>query len=615
MRVIRFDLTSRSISDWETPPAPPQTIRAVGGVVMRLTAMGGGIATGEVRSVGASAMSLSSAGRSRPPVVARSVGSAQMAALVAGTTRALQQIRAVGAAVSTMVVGGRRARASTDTLFALSFDGPALVDTGYYGIPVTLKSTAWRSNVDARFGDGCVQITRPFGGAYTSDGPYLGSIVFGSEGELAPPTALRRLFSAQSHDQMGAGIVGWTISGWMKVPTNGGGVALWVEYGGDNQYAPMEVRAVGLRAASDGKWEFFTAERHDGVHWTLATNTARSARQADIDTWVHFAISHGTDIRCYVDGVNDFESVRSLGGGVVERYDSLARMQDSGNLQNGLGRVYVGRDFEGRLDSISLVRGSLRNADFTPPAIPPVVGPSADGDGADVALLLHADGADGATEAVDASLYRHTVVLTGNTQIDTAQSKFGGASLRFDGSGGLEVPYNIVLDTVLDVTIEFWVLIDADQSNDTVPLFELTDTRHPYVGLESCAINMIRRTPGVGVWTIGMATNRGAGYMAIHKTANISLGTWHHVAITGGRRQAIYIDGVESLIVPGQDGLPFGWYWPHSLDWQQPIRIGMSRTGGPTFVGWMDEIRYRQGIQYAASFTPPAGPYLDPTES
>lgn len=616
MRVLRFDLASRSISDWETPPAPPQTVRAVGAAVLRLSVSGGGIAVGTARAVGTAGLSLTVAGRSRPPILARSVGSVQMATVLAGATRALQQIRAVGAATAALVVSGRRARTDADTLFALSFDGPTLVDAGFYGVPVTLKSTAWRSNVDAKFGDGCVQITRPFGGAYTSDGPYLGSMILGGEGDLAPPVALRRVFAAQVYDQMGAGVIGWTMSGWMKVPANGGGTLLWVEYGDDSAYSRLEANGLGLRVGYDGRWEFYTVERHDGVSWAMAINTAKSARTAVADSWVHFAVSHGTEIRCYVDGVNDFESVRSLGGGVVERYDSLATMQVAGNIQNGLGRVYVGRDFEGRLDAVSLVRGSLRPANFSPPTTPPVAGPTADGDGADVALLLHADGADGATEVTDSSLYRHTVTATGGTQIDTAQSKFGGASLSFDGSGGLEVPYSTALDTVLDVTIDFWLRIGADPADDSVPLFELTDTRHPWAGLESNAVSLRRRLPSSGPWTIAMETNRGgAGYTALHATNNISAGVWHHVAITGGRRQAIYIDGVESLIVPGQNGLPFGWYWPHSLDWQQPIRVGMRRTGGPRFVGWMDEIRFRQGIYYTAPFTPPAGPTTDPTQS
>lgn len=50
-------------------------------------------------------------------------------------------------------------------------------------------------------------------------------------------------------------------------------------------------------------------------------------------------------------------------------------------------------------------------------------------------LLLHMDGADESTSFIDSS--GNNVILTpaGNAQIDTAQSKFGGAACLFDGDG------------------------------------------------------------------------------------------------------------------------------------------------------------------------------------
>lgn len=50
-------------------------------------------------------------------------------------------------------------------------------------------------------------------------------------------------------------------------------------------------------------------------------------------------------------------------------------------------------------------------------------------------LLLHFRGEDGSTAVFDSSKGKHTFTLVGNTQIDTAQSKFDGSSLLFDGTG------------------------------------------------------------------------------------------------------------------------------------------------------------------------------------
>ena len=52
-----------------------------------------------------------------------------------------------------------------------------------------------------------------------------------------------------------------------------------------------------------------------------------------------------------------------------------------------------------------------------------------------VSLLLHGDGANGSTTIVDSSPTPKTVTAFGDAQISTAQSKFGGASIAFDGTG------------------------------------------------------------------------------------------------------------------------------------------------------------------------------------
>jgi hypothetical protein len=65
----------------------------------------------------------------------------------------------------------------------------------------------------------------------------------------------------------------------------------------------------------------------------------------------------------------------------------------------------------------------------------------------------------GATYAAAARTAK-TVTAAGNAQVDTAQSKFGGASLLLDGTGD----YLTIADwpsTSADFTIEFWVYQDS----------------------------------------------------------------------------------------------------------------------------------------------------------
>jgi len=76
-----------------------------------------------------------------------------------------------------------------------------------------------------------------------------------------------------------------------------------------------------------------------------------------------------------------------------------------------------------------------------------------------VSLLLHGDGANGSTTIVDSSTSPKTVTAVGNAQISTAQSKFGGASLAFDGAGDyLTIPDDSSFDFGFnDFTIEGWI--------------------------------------------------------------------------------------------------------------------------------------------------------------
>jgi len=211
-------------------------------------------------------------------------------------------------------------------------------------------------------------------------------------------------------------------------------------------------------------------------------------------------------------------------------------------------------------------------------------------------LLLHMDGTDGSTTFTDST--GKTVTANGNAQIDTAQSKLGGASVLFDGDGD----YLSLADSddwnfgSGDFTVDFWVNFNA------------LDGYKPFIGQtidagNYCIFylehlggnNYLRFAMGVG------GVDKG-NYVA---PLNVATGEWHHVAyVRSGTAFKIFLDGVsQTLTVITAIGAN------STGDWATTLNIGYLSNVG-YLNGWLDEVRISKGVaRWTADFTPPTSPY------
>jgi hypothetical protein len=218
-------------------------------------------------------------------------------------------------------------------------------------------------------------------------------------------------------------------------------------------------------------------------------------------------------------------------------------------------------------------------------------------------VLLHFDGDDAATTITDVNAggSAHTWTAAGNAQIDTVQSKFGGASGLFDGTGDfISTPDHA--DFALgsgDWTVDCWFNCAG-----------LTTTAGNLAGQEDGAI-----TPATSSFHAGRTTTDEMQISVSNGTANITLvGTtkftnavntgWHHyAAVRTGDVLKLFIDGVQE----GGD-VAFTGSVPNSPD---VLTVGARATaGGSIWNGWIDEFRLSVGIaRWTSNFQPPSRAY------
>lgn len=209
-----------------------------------------------------------------------------------------------------------------------------------------------------------------------------------------------------------------------------------------------------------------------------------------------------------------------------------------------------------------------------------------DPDFASVSLLLHMDGSNGSTTFTDSSSNAFTVTANGNAKISTAQSKFGGASGLFDGSGDyVSVASNAAFEVGAgDWTAEAWMRFTGGSDWS---FFSTSDNR-------------FRLLADANRWVLKSHSGSDANVFVINWTP--TTGVWYHVACCrSGSTTRMFIDGTQ--IGSGTSST------------YTASNSAFNVAGGVApyeFNGYMDEFRFTKGVaRYTANFTPPTAPYAN----
>jgi len=218
-----------------------------------------------------------------------------------------------------------------------------------------------------------------------------------------------------------------------------------------------------------------------------------------------------------------------------------------------------------------------------------------------VSLLLHGNGTNGSTTITDNSPSPKTVTAVGNAQISTAQSKFGGASIAFDGAGSPSDRLSIPAGTAdlqfgaQDFTIECWV-------------YRLnTNTATIAIGQS----DLLTVAGSAWILYVSSSTNSdvysGSSVFSV-TSPNPSINAWAHIALTrsGGTLRS-FLNGtiVGTNTTLGTSALNNGAS-------TNPNTIGCQSNDTFALNGYIDDFRITKGVaRWVASFTPPTAAFPD----
>ncbi len=218
-----------------------------------------------------------------------------------------------------------------------------------------------------------------------------------------------------------------------------------------------------------------------------------------------------------------------------------------------------------------------------------------------VSLLLHGDGANASTAMIDTSGKGKSVSVNGNAQITTAQSKFGGAAIAFDGAGDyLTIPYSSDFDFKAgDFTIETWVYKNGNNAN-------YSRLWNPNGDVYDNISMMIDGSGNFGVW----ASIDGVNWnYSLPVVANLANGQWYHLAVsrTGGTLLA-FVNGVKYTVTTALGTTPLYSNTAYA-------RVIGGQTGVDRALnGYIDDFRITKGLaRYTTDFTPPTAALPDPS--
>ena len=215
-------------------------------------------------------------------------------------------------------------------------------------------------------------------------------------------------------------------------------------------------------------------------------------------------------------------------------------------------------------------------------------------------LLLHFDGTDASTAINDTARSGHVMTAAANAQLDTAQKKFGSASLLLDGTGDqitcpIDADFNFGAG---NFTIDFWVRFNSVAASQY--FFAIKPEAGDVITCDwDQALTRLSFTA-----TVGGVTK--ANYYSIFEP---TAGPWYHIAIVRNATSLlVFLNGISQLPTEST-AISTNDIGAHDGGATDLFYIG-SASSTLYINGWMDEFRVSKGIaRWTVNFTPSTQEY------
>ena len=301
---------------------------------------------------------------------------------------------------------------------------------------------------------------------------------------------------------------------------------------------------------------------------TLVSNVSTTI---SLNTWYHLAV-----VRSVSGGTNNYVFLNGVAVGTSTT--STAFADNSQPLKIGTDNLSGSNynQFTGYISNLRIVKGTaVYTSAFTPPTAPLTAI-------ANTSLLLNYTNG-GITDATA----KNVLETVGSAQISTAQSKFGGSSIYFDGTGDwLVVPNNAFYTFGSgDFTIEFWWYPNTTADQNLISKWNS--------GTEWI---LQWRNAGNFRWAANGSVVRDATY-------TLSTGAWIHVAVScASGNLRIFVNGTQIGTTATQSSI---------TTTTEPVVIGAGQISTTPLVvnGYFDDVRITRFARYTANFTPPTAAF------